>query len=47
MPTSPSTTVSKDGLTLTAYPGDGAILLAYSLDANALQNKTLAGFAIQ
>jgi phosphatidylserine/phosphatidylglycerophosphate/cardiolipin synthase-like enzyme len=47
MPASPSTTVSKDGLTLTVYPGDGAALLGFSLDKNALQNKNLAGFAIQ
>jgi hypothetical protein len=47
MPTTVSNTVSKDGLTVTAYPGDGDVLLAFSLDANALQNKSLAGFAIQ
>lgn len=47
MPTSTLTTVSKDGLTVTAYPGDGAVLLAFSLDPGAMQNKSLAGFAIQ
>jgi len=47
MSTSPFTTTSKDGLTLTAYPGDGDILLGYSLDQSVLQNKRLAGFSIQ
>jgi len=47
MPTSDFTATSKQGLTLTAYPGDGDILLGYSLDQNVLQNKNLAGFTIQ
>jgi hypothetical protein len=34
-------------LTLTAYPGDGEVLLAYSLDPNELKAHDLAGFAIQ
>lgn len=46
MPAPLSTTVSKDGLTVTAYPGDGDVLIAFSLDAGRLQDKQLAGFAI-
>lgn len=47
MPAFAFTTTSKDGITLTAYPGDGDILLGYSLDPNVFQNKVLAGFSIQ
>src|SRR5215468_8223667 len=32
------------GLTLTGYPGDGAVLLAFDLDQSMQQN--LAGFAV-
>ena len=35
---------SKDGLRVSAYRGDGAVLLAYDLDAD--QTKRLAGFAV-
>jgi len=34
-------------LTLTPYPGDGAVLLAFSLDPQQLNSNDLAGFAIQ
>jgi len=34
-------------LTLAVYPGDGEVLLAYSLDPNELKAHDLAGFAIQ
>ncbi len=47
MPASDFATASKDGLTLTVYPGDGALLLGYSLDEVVLRNKSLAGFSIQ
>ena len=38
---------SSNGLTVVAYPGDGDVLLAFSLDKNLLQNNDLAGFSIQ
>ncbi len=38
---------SSNGLTVVAYPGDGDVLLAFSLDKNLLQNNNLAGFSIQ
>jgi phospholipase D-like protein len=47
MPTSPVVTVTNSGLTLSAYPGDGAVLLGYSLEQSIVKNNDLAGFAIQ
>jgi hypothetical protein len=41
----PSNTASNNGLTITAYAGDGDVLLAFSLDKDRLGN--LAGFAIE
>src|SRR5436305_371224 len=47
-PATVSTTVTNAGLTLSAYPGDGALLLGFSLDPSILKNNSnLAGFAIQ
>jgi len=43
----PQVTNSSNGLTFTAYPGDGDVLLAFSLDEKLLQQNDLAGFAIQ
>jgi len=43
----PATRVTNNGLTIAAYPGDGDVLLAFSLDANLLKQNDLAGFAIQ
>src|SRR5215831_18584195 len=43
----PFTRVSNKGLTVTAYPGDGDVLLAFSLDPALLKQNDLAGFAIQ
>jgi len=43
----PQVTTSSNGLTFTAYPGDGDVLLAFSLDEKLLQQNDLAGFAIQ
>ena len=39
--------ISSNGLTVAAYPGDGDVLLAFSLDQSLLQNNDLAGFSIQ
>jgi phosphatidylserine/phosphatidylglycerophosphate/cardiolipin synthase-like enzyme len=47
MPTAPSARVTSNGLTVAAYPGDGDVLLAFSLDPNLLKQNDLAGFAIQ
>jgi len=38
---------SASALTLTGYVGDGAVLLAYSLDPDLLKTNELAGFSIQ
>src|SRR5215472_12740813 len=46
MPASASR-VTNNGLTVAAYPGDGDVLLAFSLDPNLLKQNDLAGFAIQ
>lgn len=43
----PATRVTSNGLTVAAYPGDGDVLLAFSLDPNLLKQNDLAGFAIQ
>jgi phosphatidylserine/phosphatidylglycerophosphate/cardiolipin synthase-like enzyme len=43
----PATRVTNNGLTVSAYPGDGDVLLAFSLDPNLLKQNDLAGFAIQ
>ena len=40
-------TQTNGGLTLTAYTGDGNVLLAYSLDSSLLKANQLAGFSIQ
>lgn len=40
-------TSTSSALALTAYPGDGAVLLGFSLDKSELQSHQLAGFAIQ
>jgi hypothetical protein len=40
-------TSSSNSLLLTAYPGDGAVLLGFSLDESELKSHQLAGFAIQ
>jgi hypothetical protein len=42
-----STTSSTGGLTLTAHPGDGAVLLGFSLDPETAKTLKLAGFAIK
>jgi phosphatidylserine/phosphatidylglycerophosphate/cardiolipin synthase-like enzyme len=47
MPKATSASASSNALTLTAYPGDGAVLLAFSLDESELKSHDLAGFAIQ
>ncbi len=47
MSSAPQVTNSSNGLTFTAYPGDGDVLLAFSLDEKLLQQNDLAGFAIQ
>lgn len=47
MPTAPTTRVTSNGLTVAAYPGDGDVLLAFSLDPALLKQNDLAGFAIQ
>ena len=47
MPTAPAARVTNNGLTVAAYPGDGDVLLAFSLDPNLLKQNDLAGFAIQ
>jgi phosphatidylserine/phosphatidylglycerophosphate/cardiolipin synthase-like enzyme len=47
MSANPFTRISNNGLTVTAYPGDGDVLLAYSLDPALLKQNDLAGFAIQ
>ena len=48
MPATAATTVTNAGLTLSAYPGDGALLLGFSLDPGIVKsNSNLAGFAIQ
>ena len=47
MSNAPQVTTSSNGLTFTAYPGDGDVLLAFSLDEKLLQQNDLAGFAIQ
>ncbi len=47
MSSAPQVTTSSNGLTFTAYPGDGDVLLAFSLDEKILQQNDLAGFAIQ
>ena len=39
--------VTNAGLTLSAYAGDGAVLLGYSLEESIVKNNDLAGFAIQ
>ncbi len=38
---------SSSALTLTAYPGDGAVLLGFSLDPAELKTHDLVGFSIQ
>lgn len=43
----PASRVTSNGLTVSAYPGDGDVLLAFSLDPNLLKQNDLAGFAIQ
>jgi phosphatidylserine/phosphatidylglycerophosphate/cardiolipin synthase-like enzyme len=43
----PASRVTNNGLTVAAYPGDGDVLLAFSLDPNLLKQNNLAGFAIQ
>lgn len=47
MPAAPTDRVSKDGLTVAAYAGDGDVLLAFSLDDSVLKQNDLAGFSIQ
>lgn len=47
MPSAPAARTTNNGLTVAAYPGDGDVLLAFSLDANLLKQNDLAGFAIQ
>jgi hypothetical protein len=42
----PVVPVSNSGLTLGAYPGDGAVLLGFSLEPSVVKNN-MAGFAIQ
>src|SRR5579862_10068218 len=39
--------ISSTALTLTAYPGDGAVLLGFSLDPAELKTHDLVGFSIQ
>ncbi len=43
--TEPATLASSDGLTFSAYAGDGAVLLAFDLDAS--RQADLAGFAVE
>ncbi|HEY7421384.1 MAG TPA: phospholipase D-like domain-containing protein [Gaiellaceae bacterium] len=43
--TAPATSAQADGLTLCAYPGDGAVLLAFDLDES--RQADLAGFAVE
>ena len=38
---------SSSALTLTAYAGDGALLLGFSLDPSELKTHDLVGFSIQ
>lgn len=47
MPTAPTDHTSNDGLTVSAYAGDGDVLLAFSLDDALLKQNDLAGFSIQ
>jgi hypothetical protein len=39
--------ISSSALPLTAYPGDGAVLLGFSLDPTELKTHDLVGFSIQ
>ncbi len=43
----PTDHVSNNGLTVSAFAGDGDVLLAFSLDDNVLKQNELAGFSIQ
>src|SRR5215469_14114965 len=47
MAAAPTDRVSKDGLTVAAYAGDGDVLLSFSLDDGVLKQNDLAGFSIQ
>ncbi|HVP54698.1 MAG TPA: phospholipase D-like domain-containing protein [Candidatus Eisenbacteria bacterium] len=47
MSSAPSDRVTNNGLTVSAYAGDGDVLLAFSLDDSLLKQNQLAGFAIQ
>lgn len=47
MSATPQIKSSANGLTVSAYPGDGDVLLAFSLDEQVLNQNDLAGFAIQ
>jgi hypothetical protein len=47
MAAAPTDRVSKNGLTVAAYAGDGDVLLSFSLDDSVLKQNDLAGFSIQ